>query len=78
MSGTIKFESALSGVRNGINNLQNETNKIASKKTMEHTGVQDLVSPLVNLKSSIQQISASAEVVKASDEMIGTLLDIKA
>lgn len=39
---------------------------------------QDLASSLVNLKVQSQVFDSSAKVVKAADETIGTLLDVKA
>ena len=39
---------------------------------------QDLASSLVNLKVQSQVFDSSAKVVKAADEMIGTLLDVRA
>lgn len=38
----------------------------------------DLVEPLVNLKIQTQLFDSSAKVVKAADEAIGTLLDVRA
>ncbi len=39
---------------------------------------QDLASSLVNLKVQSQVFDSSAKVVKAADETIGTLLDVRA
>jgi hypothetical protein len=38
----------------------------------------DLVEPLVNLKIQTQLFDSSAKVVKAADDAIGTLLDVRA
>lgn len=38
----------------------------------------DLAAPIVELKASAIQVKASAAVVKSADDMIGTLIDIKA
>lgn len=38
---------------------------------------QDLAEPLINIKAQSQIFDSSARVVKAGDETIGTLLDIK-
>ena len=38
----------------------------------------DLTQAIVDLKTSEQQVMASATVVKSADEIIGTMLDIKA
>lgn len=38
----------------------------------------DLVEPLVNIKAQTQIFDASAKIVKAADETIGTLLNARA
>jgi flagellar hook-associated protein FlgK len=38
----------------------------------------DVVEPLINIKAQSQVFDSSAKVVRAADETIGTLLDIKA
>ena len=78
MSGSINFDSGLMGIRSGMEGMQKAAGQIASKDAMTVGGAQGLASSLVELKVSQLQVSASAQVVKAADEMIGTLLDIKA
>ena len=70
--------TALAGIQNGFNNLQKNASQIASASTMEGTNTQSLVEAVVDLKVNVQQVSASMEVLKVSDELIGTLLDINA
>lgn len=78
MSGPIKFDSGLTGIHNGLEGIQKTANKIASKDAMEATNPHDLAKSMVDLKVYKHQVEASAQVVKATDEMLGTLLDIKA
>jgi len=67
----------------GIQGLQNSQNKItesafniASKDTQEGKG--DAINDLVTMKDASHSFNASAKIVKAEDEVMGTLLDIKA
>ena len=71
------LDTARTGIQNGLNDLQTNASEIASKSTMEGENTKPLVESLVNLKENVQQVKASAKVLHVSDEMIGTLLDIK-
>ena len=77
MSGSINFDSGLTGIRNGLDGIQKTASQIASKDTMEGGNSHELAESLVELKVYNHQVSASAQVVKATDQMLGTLLDIK-
>ncbi len=70
--------TALAGIQNGFDSLQENASQIASKSTMEGTNTQSLVESVVDLKANVQQVSASMKVLKVSEELIGTILDIKA
>jgi len=71
-------DNALTGIKNGINALQKNASDIASKSTMEGENTKPLIASLVELKANVQQVEAATKVLQVSDEMIGTLLDIKA
>ena len=71
------LDTARTGIQNGLNDLQTNASEIASKSTMEGENTKPLVESLVDLKANVQQVKASAKVLQVSDEMIGTLLDIK-
>lgn len=75
MSGSINLNSGLMGVRSGIESMHKAASEISNQGV---ANTDDLAKSLVDLKVSQLQVSASAQVVKAADEMIGTLLDIKA
>lgn len=68
----------------GLQRSQNEINRsaqqIAQAGTTDSNNPQknDLVEPLVNIKAQTQVFDSSAKVIKAADETIGTLLNIKA
>ncbi len=73
----------LAGIQNGLEKLQGNANQIAHAATassgaMAGVGAQSLVAAVVDLTANVQQVSASIKVLKVSDELIGTLLDIKA
>lgn len=72
------FNSALSGVRQGFENLQENASQIANTSVAEEGGQHSLAESLVGLKSSELQIKASLQVVQTLDEVLGTLLDVKA
>ncbi len=83
MNGPIKNstslpDTALTGIRNGMNELQKNAGEIAGKSTMEGENIKPLMESLVELKANVQQVQASTKVLQVSDEMIGTLLDIRA
>jgi flagellar hook-associated protein FlgK len=67
----------LLGIQNSQASIQQSAQKIASAATKPAEPV-DLVEPLINIKAQTQVFDSSAKVVKAADEAIGTLLDIKA
>jgi len=71
------LDTARTGIQNGLNDLQTNASEIASKSTMEGENTKPLLESLVDLKANVQQVKASAKVLHVSDEMIGTLLDIK-
>ena len=71
------LDTARTGIQNGLNDLQTNASEIASKSTMEGENTKPLVESLVDLQANVQQVKASAKVLHVSDEMIGTLLDIK-
>ena len=67
----------LSGIQSGLSNLQKNSAQIASVSTMETTDAQSLLTAVVDLKANVMQVSASMAVLNVSDELVGTILDIK-
>lgn len=78
MSNPINIDSGVSGMRKGLEGIEKAAGEIASADSLEDTSTSSLAESLVDLKASENQVDASAKVVKAVDEMIGTLLDTKA
>jgi flagellar hook protein FlgE len=82
-SGSSVLGIGLRGLQQSSQSINQSANEIAQAGTLqasrEGTGsTQDLVEPLVNLKIEQNIFDASANVVKVGDEMIGSILDIKA
>lgn len=61
------------GIQAGVNRSEGAAGRIAG-------GVDsgDFAASMVGLRSSEIQVKASANVVKAADEMLGTLIDLRA
>jgi hypothetical protein len=78
MTGPINFNNGLNGIRVGLDGIQKTASQIASKDAMQADGPHELAKSMVDLKVYTYQVGASAQVVKAIDQMLGTLLDIKA
>ncbi len=76
VSSTSVLATGVQGVQTGLASANDAAGKIARFGTTQQDG--DLATPLVQLKSSELQVKASAAVIKTADEMVGTLIDIKA
>lgn len=70
----------LIGMQKSQVSMQQSAQQIAQAGTTQRDNLQanDIAEPLINLKVQTQLFDSSAKVVKAADETIGTLLDIKA
>ncbi len=77
-NSTSLLDTALTGIQKGMNELQKNAGEIAGKSTMEGENIKPLMQSLVELKANVQQVEASTKVLQVSDEMIGTLIDIRA
>jgi len=78
MPGFNHINIAMAGIQNGLNGMQENASQIASKAALEGGSTQSLVESLVDLKANVQQVNASAKFLAATDEVIGSLLDIRA
>lgn len=72
------FSHAVTGIQRGLSSARNHAAEIASAGQFENDSPSSLVEPLVGLKLDKLQVQASTEVLKAYDEMIGSLFDEKA
>lgn len=69
----------LIGMQKSQVSMQQSAQQIAQAGTTQSTNPQanDVAEPLINLKVQSQIFDSSAKVVKAADETIGTLLDVR-
>lgn len=74
MSTISAFQSGVSGIQSGMQSLNKNAAKIASTNTIQSAG--DFTEPLVNMMNDKLQVQASSKVVKASSDMLGSILDI--
>ena len=78
MTGPISFSNGLNGIRTGLEGIHKTGSQIASKAAMQAERPHELAESLIDLKVYTYQVDASAQVVKAADLMLGSLLDITA
>lgn len=71
------FSQAMLGIQRGLGSARKHAAEIASAGQLNSDSPVSLVEPLVGLKQDKLQVQASAEVLKAYDEMIGSLFDEK-
>ena len=76
VSSSSLLATGVQGVQKGMARANEAAGVIARNGTTEQDG--DLATPIVELKRSELQVKASAAVIKTADEMVGTLIDIKA
>lgn len=70
----------LIGMQKSQVSMQQSAQQIAQAGTTQRDNPQanDVAEPLINLKVQSQLFDSSAKVVKAANDAIGTLLDVKA
>jgi len=78
MSSISALNSGITGIQRGLNSAASNAAKIASADSFNSNNPANLAAPMVGLITDRLQIEASAKVVSAVDEMLGTLIDIKA
>ncbi len=69
------LQTGINGVQNGLNSMRRDAAGIASATTSGGAMSADITRSLVNLRVDQRQVEASVKVIKAADEMLGTLLD---
>lgn len=77
--GPSAMSSALSGIQRGFNGLDANAAKVASASAA--SGAEPRISldrAMVGLKQNSHEVAASARVLSAQDDMLGTLLDVMA
>jgi hypothetical protein len=78
MSSIPALHSAVTGIMRGVSGLRQDAAAVASADRLNNSASSDLATPLVDAIGNRQQVEASARLVKAVDEMLGTLIDIRA
>lgn len=69
---------ALQGIQRGLDGMRRNASEIASADQLNKAGQEtDMVGALVGLEENKNQVQASAKVVSAVDEVVGTLIDIR-
>ena len=76
IDGTLSH--AISGIQRGLDNARQHAGEIASADQLGAGSPDSLAGPLVGLIQDRLQVSASVQVLKAADDMIGSLFDAKA
>jgi len=66
---------AITGIQRGLNNAQHHAARIANADQLSANNPSSLVEPLLGLQQDSLQVQASTQVLKAVDEMIGSLFD---
>jgi len=70
------LQTGLQGIQTGLNGLQKSAQTIATAPTQANSASTDqMVEALVDLKLYEHEVKGSARVVRAADEMMGSLLD---
>lgn len=80
------LQTGLNGMQNSQAEIQKSADQIVRSGTVELSGTVekdstsslDIAEPIVNMKIEQQIFDASAKMVKTADEMLGTVMDIKA
>lgn len=66
------FSNAVSGIQRGMEGLARNSDEIVKATTGEGG---DIIKPLVESRLNLLQVEASAKVVRAVDDTLGSLLD---
>ena len=70
--------TGLAGIQTGMDNMRQDAHNIAAAVAKGGEDTTDLANSLVELNLDQTQVEASVKVVQAMDEVLGTLLDVKA
>ena len=78
----MKIDSALSqamlGIQRGLASARDHAAEIAGADQFNADSPSSLVEPMLGLRQDELQVQASAQVLKAVDDMLGSLFDKKA
>jgi len=78
--GVLSVQSeAVQGIQRGLDGLRKNASEIASADQLNKAGQNsNLEGSLLDLQQNKTQVQASAKVVSAIDEVVGTIIDIRA
>jgi hypothetical protein len=80
MSGSI-LSTGIQGLQSGVNNARKAAEELTQAATIaadSSVGSENILQAIVALKVAENQVEASGAVVRAADEVLGSLLDTKA
>ena len=69
------LQSATSAITRSLNNLRKDATVVANSDTVMS---KDTIAALVDSRQQVLYTSAAAKLISASDEMLASLLDVKA
>jgi len=72
------LDTALMGIQRGLTGAGRAVTKIANATQLNNGNPTDLAKGLVQLQEAKQQVEASASAVHTADEVMGTLIDVRA
>ena len=72
------INQAVLGIQRGLYGAQKHASQIASAEQFQSKSPAGLIEPLTGLRMDALQVAASSKVLKAVDDMIGSLFDEKA
>ena len=72
------LNTGILGIERGLAQVRRSASTIASTETMSADNLSDLAEPMVDLVTARIQVGASARVVAAIDETLGTIIDVLA
>lgn len=75
MAGIAALHYGMLGIDRGLDGMRRSAAQIASADQMNGERPAELAGPLVELQANSIQVQASTQVVKAVDEIVGTLFD---
>jgi len=78
--GVLSIQSeAVQGIQRGLDGMRKNASEIASADQLNKAGRDtSLVGSLVDMEQNKIQAQASAKVVSAADEVLGTIIDLRA
>jgi hypothetical protein len=78
--GVLSVQSeAVQGIQRGLDGIRKNASEIASADQLNKAGKDtSLVGSLVDMEQNKMQAQASAKVVSAADEVLGTIIDLRA